>query len=151
MQMSSFYLKKNSGAYNTLWLRGLVWIIFNCFVARGRAIVCEVFACSNLSHYSEGENKKKKKSFLTPVAQIRVHAGALKLVLPCCGAHFGSWSRRGSGRPRRPRPKSLRTCDSGSVRSSPRQIPTPLSHILQQRKKKTKHAQRCHWLSLMRR
>lgn len=48
----------------------------------------EVFVCSNLSHYSEGE--KKKKSLLTPVAQIRVYTEALKLVLPCCGAHFGS-------------------------------------------------------------
>lgn len=52
-------------------------------------------------------------------------------LLPCCGGRWRRRSRRCSGRPRRPRPRSLRRFGSGPVRSSPRPTPTLPSRTLQ--------------------
>lgn len=51
-------------------------------------------------------------------------------LLPCCAARWCTRSRRRSGRPRHPRPTSLRRFDNGPVRSSPRPTPTPPSRTL---------------------
>lgn len=51
-------------------------------------------------------------------------------LLPCCAGRWRRRSRRRSGRPRRPRPRSLRRFGTGPARSSPRRTPTPQSRTL---------------------